>query len=74
MSPDNFNLDSLSLHEWHCWKDLSHFMILIGAVTQEDANSRSSQLDTNGQQLYEKIRIWGNALAALRVAQSQQEK
>jgi len=60
----------LSEYEWEKWKDLVEVLKSTKAVTEEDCSSYVSDLpETPGEMLFEAIRIWGEALANLRIAE-----
>ncbi|HXJ73795.1 MAG TPA: hypothetical protein VNM37_13130 [Candidatus Dormibacteraeota bacterium] len=59
----------LQRSEHQRWQELCAALQAAGAVTAADCNAKLAARGTPGEKLFASIRVWGEALIALRVRQ-----
>lgn len=54
-----------SIIEWENWREVCKQLKDLGAVTENDLQSRIDEMETPGQRLLEAIRQWGNSFVEM---------
>lgn len=61
-------------NEYRSWEELNDLLMRSGAVTEADSKSPKGSSATPGQRLYNAVKAWGTAVAALKEAECHEKR